>query len=241
MLRRAGKVSLWVLARSLPLDSLLFVSQRFSDWVSALLALRDWRLQVTGRPQFFKHEVNLSRWRFEPSRWAFTARGVYAREAMFKGCTVLDLCCGDGSTSYLFFSDIAGRIDAVDNDDLALDYAKRFHLHPSIRYQKIDVLSDPLPTQKYDFVIWNAAICYFSEDDIKFILAKIAKAGKPGMVLCGMLPAASGYVDHKTEFHSTDAVKTLLQGYFEDVRVHEISEAVARTFYFKALGPLSST
>src|SRR5262245_21716630 len=227
--------------RILPLDSLLLLSQRFSAWISALVMFRDWRLQASGRPQFFKHEINLGLWRFEPPRWSFTARGVYAREGMFKGCAVLDLCCGDGSNSYLFFSDVAGHIDAVDNDPSSLAYAKRFHAHPAIHYQRIDIVSQPLPARKYDFVVWNAAICYFSESEIKSILQKIAGAGQPGVIFCGMLPAASSYGDHKTEFSDTESVKALLGAYFGDVKVHEIVEAATRNFYFRARGPLRRT
>jgi SAM-dependent methyltransferase len=241
VLRGAAKTGLRLLMRVLPLDSLLLLSQRFSAFVSALLMLRDWRLEAFGRPQFFKHEVNLGRWRFEPARWAFTARGVYAREAMFKGCLVLDLCCGDGSNSYLFFADVAGHIDAVDNDESSLAYAKRFHAHPSIHYQRINIVNQPLPARKYDFVVWNAAICYFSETEIKSILQKVAGAGRPGMIFRGMLPAASGYADHKTEFQDTKSVRALLDEYFGDVQVHEIAEAVTRTFYFKAREPLRRT
>jgi hypothetical protein len=238
-LRKLAKRSLGALMRLLPLDSLLFLAQRLSGLIAGSLVLRDWRLEAYGRPQFFKHEINLSRWRSEPARWAFTARGVYARESMFPGCTVLDISCGDGSNSYLFFSDIAGRIDAIDNDDIALAYAGRFHSRPCISYHKLDIVSQPLPAGPYDFVIWNAAICYFSEDQIKSILGKIAKVGKPSVIFCGMLPAASGYADHKTEFSDKESVKTLLEGYFGAVAIHEVAEVSTRTFYFKASAPLS--
>ena len=239
MLRKLAKQTLSNTMRLLPLDSLLLLSQRISSLISSLLFLRDWHLQASGRPQFFKHEINLSRWRFEPARWAFAARGVYAREGMFEGCSVLDLSCGDGSTSYLFFSDIAGHIDAVDNDDIALEYARRFHSRPSISYHKIDIVNQALPEGRYDFVIWNAAICYFSDEEIKSILRKIAVVGKASMVFSGMLPGASGYVDHKTEFPDTESVKKLLENYFGVVRTHEIAEASGRTFYFEASTPLS--
>ena len=220
--------------RLLPLDSLLLLCQRAGSAVAGLVFLRDWRMQVHGWPQFFKHQINLSRWRFEPQRWAFIARGVYAREKMFRGCRVLDLCCGDGTYSRLFFSDIAAGIDAVDNDAHALSYARRFNAAPNVVYYKIDIVAQALPASGYDFVIWNAAICYFDVAQIGIILDKIVQAGAAGMTLVGMLPKANGYRDHKTEFADTEAVHQLLAARFGQVTVREVDEGSAITFYFSA-------
>lgn len=202
------------------------------------LFLRDWQLEARGRPQFFKQEMNLGRWRFEPSCWSFTARGVYARELMFKGCKVLDLCCGDGSYSYLFFSDIAGSVDAVDNDPYAIAYASRYHRARSLAYHRVNIVTEPLPSQQYDVVVWNAAICYFAADEIERILGKIVAGGNSGMKLAGMLPKANGWVDHKTEFADSRSVEQLLRRYFGTVKVREVDEGAAITFYFQASEPL---
>src|SRR5690242_8853183 len=80
-LKRAARGAMHLL----PLDILLALSQRCSSILAGSLILRDWRLDASERPQFFKHQINLSRWRFEPGRWSFAARGVYARQSMFKG------------------------------------------------------------------------------------------------------------------------------------------------------------
>jgi len=54
-----------------------------------------------------------------------------------------------------------------------------------------------------------------------------------------MLPAASGYADHKTEFSDQESLKALLGGYFGVVTIREVDEASGRTFYFKASNPLN--
>ena len=239
MLKRYLKRIIGGALRLVPLDVLLLLSQRTGKRIASILMFRDWWLEAYGRPQFFKHEINLSLWRFEPARWSFAARGVYAREGMFKGCSVLDLSCGDGSNSYLFFSDIAGHIDAVDNDTMALSYARRYHSAPAISYHRIDIVNQPLPARRYDFVVWNAAICYFTEGEIKAILRKISGVAAEKTLFCGMLPAASGYADHKTEFSDQESLKALLGGYFRVVNIREIDEASGRTFYFRASNPLS--
>jgi SAM-dependent methyltransferase len=221
----------------IPLDGMLRLSQRVSSAVADGIFLRDWKLEVLGRPQFFKHQIDLCRWPSEPSRWSFTARGVYAREDMFDGCKVLDLCCGDGSYSFLFFSDIAGAVDAVDRDRHALAYARRQFAAPNIAYHEIDIVREPLPSAGYDFVIWNAAICYFSEQEIRQIIVKIIAAGKAGLRLCGMLPKANGWVDHKTEFADSSAVAGFLRQYFRTVAIREVAEGSAVSFYFQASSP----
>jgi SAM-dependent methyltransferase len=224
--------------RLIPLDALLRLAQRTTSAVAGALYLRDWLLEARGRPQFFKHQINLARWPLEPARWAFAARGVYARQAMFKGSKVLDLCCGDGSVSYLFFSDIAGQVDAVDNDAYAIAYARRYFPSPVVKYHQVDILSSEFPSSDYDFVVWNAAICYFREAEIRCILRKIAAAGKQSMRMTGMLPRANRWVDHKTEFEDRAAVEKLLLEYFAAVEVREVDEGTALTFYFQAASPL---
>lgn len=231
---------------AIPLDWVLHFSQYISSAIAKIIFFRDWHMLAYGRPKFFKHQINLSHWRFEPFRWSFTARGVYAREHMFKGCVVLDLCCGDGSYSYLFFSDIAGKIDAIDNDPYALAYAKRFYTTPIIYFHKINIVEQKLPSSSnfYDVVIWNAAISYFSESEIRTILNKTIKAGKSSMVLCGMLPKGFGYVDHLFEFQTSDLVVKFLQEYFSTVSIKEVSEMTNNgtqpniSFYFCASNPL---
>ena len=235
-LRRVTRI---VPLRWLPLDGMLRGAQRLASMLAAALFVKDWQLEARGRPQFFKHQINLSRWSFEPARWSFVARGVYARELMFRGCKVLDLCCGDGSYSHLFFSDIAGKVDAVDNDLYAIDYARRYHASAVVNFHRTDIIADPLPDSGYDVVVWNAAICYFSQSDLHDILRKIIAAGAPGMQLCGMLPKANGWIDHKTEFSDLAAVERFLKQFFSQVALREIDEGSAITFYFQASVPVS--
>jgi SAM-dependent methyltransferase len=228
------KSPFWIL----PLDAIVWFSQRVTAKLVNILFFRDWQLESQGRPQFFKHQINIGRWPVDPGRWSFVARGVYARENMFQGCKVLDLCCGDGSYSYLFFSDIADKIDAVDNDLYAINYAMKYYWSPSIQHHRLDIINQPLPSNEYDFVVWNAAICYFEESDIEKILLKIVGAGKPSMKLTGMLPKANGWVDHKTEFSDMKKVSLLLQKYFKTVEIKQVDEVRAITFYFQASMPL---
>lgn len=225
--------------RWLPLDFAVRASQRLASFFARLLFIRDWQLEARGRPQFFKHAMNLAQWPFDPARWAFTVRGVYAREAMLRGCKVLDLCCGDGAYSRLFFADIAAQVDAVDFDAYAIDYARKYHAARCVRFHRLDIVNQPFPDRDYDVVVWNAAICYFSERDIRVVIDKIIAASRSGMKLIGMLPRAHKWIDHKTEFATTAEVDTYLRQFFSEVMVRQIDEGAAISFYFQAASPLA--
>jgi SAM-dependent methyltransferase len=235
----ARRLAGWLPLRWLPLDWAVRASQRVTSWLAKLLFIRDWQLEARGRPQFFKHSMNLAHWPFDPARWAFAARGVYARESMHRGCKVLDLCCGDGAYSRLFFADIAGRVDAVDLDGYAIAYARRYNAAPVIQYHELDIVQQPLPARDYDVVVWNAAICYFSEPEIRTVLRKAIESSVPRMRLIGMLPRANGWIDHKTEFPDTDSVANYLRQFFSQVTVRELEEGAVVSFYFQASDPLA--
>lgn len=217
------------------------VSQRLSYLLSNLTFFKDWVLMVNGRPQYYDHQLNLYKWIYNPGEWAFTARGVYARENMFPGCKVLDLCCGDGSYSYLFFSDIAAAIDAVDIDQAAINHAVKYYSSPNINYFKLDIINEKFPSADYDFVIWNAAICYFDITEIHEILNKIQRAGNSHMNLYGIAPVATGYVDHKTEFNDANELRELLLQYFTSVHIKQINEITINNIYFHAADPIKYT
>src|SRR2546427_938516 len=63
MLKRCLKRIIGGALRLVPLDVLLLLSQRTGKRIASILMFRDWWLEAYGRPQFFKHEINLSLWR----------------------------------------------------------------------------------------------------------------------------------------------------------------------------------
>lgn len=190
-----------------------------------------------GRPQFFNHQLNIYQWRYEPKLWSFTARGVYPREKMFQGCKVLDVCCGNGSYSYLFFSDIAGCVDAIDKDVNALAFARKNFALKNINYLEVDVIKDKFPSVDYDFIVMNAAISYFDEYEIDILLQKVAASGKDSMVLFGMTPVSNNYVDHKKEFSDSTDLEKVLGRYFGRVDIKIVDEGSGKSMYFSACEP----
>jgi len=233
-------ITRYLMLRLIPIDSLLRIIQLLQYFFARLLFLRDWEFEVMGRPQFFKHAVDLASWPFEQSRWGFTARGVYARQIMHRGCKVLDICCGDGFYSSMFFSDVANKVDAVDFDAYAIDYARAYYRRANVEYYQLDITRQLFPSTNYDVVVWNAAICYFSKIDIRTIIYKIINATTPSGVLIGMCPCANGWVDHITEFTGAFELEQFLSQFYDEVLVREIDEGRAISLYFQASRPLKN-
>ena len=100
-------------------------------------------------------------------------RAAMARDTFADGDRVLDIGCGDGFFTRRFYSDRAGRIDAIDVEDSAIAHAGRYHAHPKINYVKCDAVAEPFPADAYDAVIWNGALGHFSEADTTIVLKKI--------------------------------------------------------------------
>lgn len=153
---------------------------------------------------------------------------------MFPGCRVIDICCGDGSYSYLFFSDVAGHIDAVDRDGYAISYARKYHLASNIAFHQLDVTTESFPGVDYDIAIWNGAICYFDLPGIHRVLAEIVTRGSKKLKFAGMIPKANGWIDHRTEFRDSDEIRSLFLNYFEDVEIREVFEGATMSYYVLA-------
>lgn len=239
-LKKLAKKLFGFFLKFLFLDTLIFLTSKILYFFTKLLFLKEWYFNSSEIPFFFKHQINYGLWRFKPSEWTFTLRGVYAREQMHKNCKVLDLCCGDGSYSYLFFSDIASKIDAIDYDKSAIKYAKQNFKSFKINYERINIINEVFPSIDYDIIVWNAGICYFTSNEIDLVIKKIIKCSAPGMILCGMLPKANGHIDHKTEFENINSVYNLFDLYFNLVKIKEVNEDLNDkqiNFYFTVSDP----
>lgn len=164
------------------IGKLLYTSaKRYASIHTKLMHYTDWYFG-NKEPSSYKHEINLYNWMYEPSQVEFAEGGVFGRMLIHENNTVLDLCCGDGSYDYLFFSDIAGQIDAVDYDANSINYAKSAYKHKNINYICSDLLLFEYKDDFYDVVTWRAGAAYFAKKDRKtlfqFICKSLKKEGK---------------------------------------------------------------
>lgn len=185
-------------------------------------------------PEFFKHEIDLYSWyRTRSSMWL--ERGVYARQNMFKGCKVLDLCCGDGSYSFLFFSNIAGEIMAVDYEDDAIRHAKKNYSAPNIRFEKVNILTDEIPGNGYHVIVWNAAIEHFSLANIESVFNKLKKQSVQEAFVAGYTNKRTetlAHPEHEYEFETKAELAQFISKWLNDVQVIETWHPERENFYF---------
>ncbi|UCG46526.1 MAG: class I SAM-dependent methyltransferase, partial [Phycisphaerales bacterium] len=192
--------------------------------------------QSAGAPVWFDHEIDYHLW---PKNLFWIERGVFGRLVMSPGCKVLDLCCGDGYFSDIWFSTIAGHIDACDNDEDALRFAAQRHLNAKVAYHRVNILTQPLPSTDYDVVAWFEGIEHFSEQQIGQVLEKIRSSLASGGRLVGSTPLVTrqgrcGNRQHDREFDSQGDLEGVLKIVFGDVRTWATVYPGRTTCYFHA-------
>jgi len=185
-------------------------------------------------PHWADHRLDLALWP-EHRDASFLERGVYSREVMRPGCTVLDLCCGDGFYAYFFYSRIGARIDAVDIDEEALRSAQEHHAAGNIAYSRLDIVRDAFSQDRYDVVCWDGALGHFAAEDIDLVLSKIARAVGDNGVLTGFEEIESPDTqswDHKVALTTSDDLRALLGRFFKHVHMLTVDHP-RRLAYFR--------
>lgn len=186
-------------------------------------------------PLWFDHRADLHRWsRSRSPLWV--ERGVYSRELMGTGCSVLDLCCGDGFYSYHFYSLTAGHIDAVDRHPAAIQHARRLYAHSVIEYHNLDIVTHPFPRPRYDVIVWDASIQYFAPREIHRVCEKIAATLEGKGVLAGstiLMTEARAVLGEKHHFRSANELRDMLQRVFPFVAILETIYPDRHNVYFR--------
>jgi SAM-dependent methyltransferase len=149
---------------------------------------------------------------------------------MYKGCRVLDIGCGDGFFDYLFYSGLAGHIDALDIEPSAIARARKYHQANNITYYIRDGIKQEFPNESYDVVVFDGSIGHFTEDEIATIMSRIHQVLGEGGILVGaeaLEPvgkkgSGSSYWDHYRGFPELVDLKDFLNPFFTCVLVKEI-------------------
>lgn len=192
---------------------------------TAFQTYKDWS-NSKKYPMFYKHQTNLYSWYFSENNRniEWLERGVIARRCIKKNSKVLDLCSGDGIYPFLFYADVAKKIDALDNSIEAINYSKKFHSDKKINYYQNNLSEDEFPDKGYDVVVWNAGLDYFTSEQQKNILNKIINSSSKEMVLVGMVPLvnkAEMDMNHNFAFSNIEELKALFNDFFFDVKVSD--------------------
>ena len=136
--------------------------------------MRQWDFNKK-KENFFMQEINFYSWMYEPGNVHFSISPSLARSYLNQNSKVLDIGCGDGLIDYLFFSDIAMQVDAIDLSPKAIDFARKNYNKKNLNYINENILNYQLKNNYYNFVFWNDSINYFDLQEVKYLLKNIEK------------------------------------------------------------------
>jgi len=189
-------------------------AKEFERIAKAATKLAGWyrRYWMREQPPFYDHRAD---WLRGPTNWMWTERGVFGNRYIRPGDRVLDLCCGDGIFSGLFYSKQAAVVHALDRNEQAIELAKALYSHDKVEYYRKDVLTSSFPMEEYDAVMLFEAIEHFSEKEAAYLLAKIALHLAIDGFLLGSTPLSpGGNPEHRHEFRTVDQLVDFMRPHF---------------------------
>jgi hypothetical protein len=194
---------------------------------------RSWIYGRPHHPEWFDHRIDLHTWASRDDV-SWVERGAFCTELMWPGCAVLDAACGDGFYSRYFFADIASRVDAIDRDPSAIAHAQKVNAHPKIHYHVCDMLSDPFPSDRYDFIVCNTILEHLSEQDRRLFLKKARDAlGESGVLTGRWKHEPTSPWSHRELYSGQEHIKGLMGEFFSHVLVMERKRDSLVDVYFR--------
>lgn len=145
---------------------------RFTVWYHKIKINYEWKYKNSEMVSY-DHLNNLYLWQEFPEKVQFTISPAIARLYLKKNDTVLDVSCGDGSISYLFFSDIAKNVDAFDISEINIQKAKKNYTSKNLKYYCNSTLNFNYQEKMYDVIYWGAGIDYLSSEEIEQTIKKL--------------------------------------------------------------------
>jgi ubiquinone/menaquinone biosynthesis C-methylase UbiE len=165
---------------------------------------------------WFDHRFDFLR---GPQFWYWQERGILGSQAIPRGAKVLDLCCGEGFYDRIYFAARAGKIDALDRDQVAVREAMAWNSNPSVNFYVGDVAQDPFPDSGYDVVLCFSALQQMGILELNTLLPKIQATLKRRGIFFGSV----SLIPQNRVLHCEQDVNALLERYFASVRVNSSS------------------
>jgi len=167
-------------------------------------------------------------------------RGFFALERIKTRDDVLDLGCGDGIFSGVFYSSKAKRVLAIDIDQKAIAHAQKYYGRKNVRFIKADIKNMQLPSNKFDTIFMFAVLEHFSPEDGIKVLKNIKKSLKKNGIFFGSTPIFShtkfkANFEHKNEFGSVQELEEFLKTVFKNVRVFQSHWPQRNECYFECM------
>lgn len=187
---------------------------------------------------WFDHRFDFLR---GPKNIFWLERAFFANNLLNDNDVVLDIGCGDGIFSGLFYSIKAKWVDAIDLDKDAIVHAKSLYPTKNIKFSQKNILTWK-PAKKYDKIFMFAVIEHFTPKDGLDTLSKIGKSLNKGGVLLGSTPIfkeQGGHnLEHYNEFVSIPSLKKFLSKKFKKVKIFVSDWPGRLECYFKCGEPI---
>lgn len=185
----------------------------------------------------FDHQIDQFYWWAASRNPQWVERGVYGALAL-KGGNLLELCCGDGFNARNFYSLNSKQVVACDFDPKIIRVAKRKNSAPNVSFHIVDIRTQ-MPHGRYDNIVWDAAIDYFTESEIQDIVGSIKNRLTPDGILSGhtAVERADGQKQlshHEYEFKNKEDLLRFFTPFFVNVLVFETEYPGRHNLYFWA-------
>lgn len=198
--------------------------------------IKQWGSQPN--PKWFDHYLDLYYFGgLKDGNCHWLERGVFSNLAIKNGAKVLELCCGDGFNAKYFYRYKADAIYSCDFDKTAIEHAQKYNCNEKTKFFIADIRSD-IPDEHFDNIIWNAAMAYFTPEEIEGIMKNIKKClGADGILSGQTIVEKSGGKQieyHEYEFKSKEDLMRFFTPYFKNVKVFETMYPNRHNLYFYA-------
>jgi len=162
--------------------------------------------------------------------------------AIEPGARILELGCGTGYYTEVFFSPFASQIVAIDIDPRAIEFAQRYHQAKNIRYAVLD-FRQVLPEGPFDAVIWTPTILAYTPVEVDAFMAKLRRVLTKNAVLSGFTAVEAEGPGEGVLWHDLPSLGARLKKYFANVRVFERTHVTVQPprhelFFYASDGPL---
>jgi SAM-dependent methyltransferase len=162
--------------------------------------------------------------------------------AIEPGARILDLGCGTGYYTAVFYAPFASEVVGIDIDPRAIETARRLHAGKNIRYEVMDFCKE-LPPGPFDVVIWTPTIIAYSPSDVHKLMQMLKKEMTERGCLCGFTGIEADHAGPDILWHDMRSLAERLKLYFKDVRSFERLHATIQPprhclYFYASDGPL---
>jgi 2-polyprenyl-3-methyl-5-hydroxy-6-metoxy-1,4-benzoquinol methylase len=202
------------------LDGLADVSIYISKWVGKTYTLFFDYLGTSWYDHRFDHLRGIR-------NYHWLERVFFVLPKISVGDNILDVGCGDGMYSGVFYSEKAKSVLSIDANQDAINTANNRYKADNVKFLKKNILKWEIPENKYDIVIMFSVIEHLTASDGHRVLLKIKRSLKKDGIFYGSTPIVKklgvSNWEHKNEFTSLKELRVFLEKVFTSVKINDSS------------------